>query len=56
VTTIASMTDLAAATHELASDLADQRIVWLDGRHLPQTIALSPAAALRAELAAERHR
>jgi hypothetical protein len=29
----------------LTRDLASQRIVWVDGRHLPQSIALSPQAA-----------
>lgn len=32
------------AVVELREALAGQRIVWLEGRHLPQTIELSPAA------------
>jgi hypothetical protein len=40
------------AFDRLASDLERQRIVWLDGRHLPQAITLSPAAGKGVELAA----
>jgi hypothetical protein len=36
---------MARAYHRLGRDLAAQRIVWLDGRHLPQSISLSPNAA-----------
>jgi hypothetical protein len=43
---------LQEAWERLAADLAAQRIVWLDGRHLPQAIALSTEAAQKVELAA----
>src|SRR6185295_2165088 len=33
---------LRDAYGRLSRDLASQGIVWLDGRHLPQSIALSP--------------
>jgi hypothetical protein len=35
---------------DLKDDLIAQRIVWIDGRHLPQTIELSPEAAAVVEL------
>ena len=28
----------------LKAELASQKIIWLDGRHLPQAIALGPEA------------
>jgi hypothetical protein len=40
------------AFERLAADLERQRIVWLDGRHLPQAITLSPRAGKGVELAA----
>ena len=40
------------AHDRLSHDLAAQRIVWLDGRHLPQSIALSPTVARGVELVA----
>jgi hypothetical protein len=42
---ISSLSRLGAAVDRLKDELADQRIVWLDGRHLPPSIALSSAAA-----------
>jgi len=36
---------------QLTQDLAAQRIVWVNGRHLPQSIALSPPAANAAKAA-----
>jgi hypothetical protein len=42
---------LQQAFGRLADDLADQRIVWLDGRHLPQGIRLSAQAAKTTGLA-----
>jgi hypothetical protein len=42
---VSSMSRLEAAVARLKGELADQRIVWVDGHHLPQSIALSPAAA-----------
>jgi hypothetical protein len=39
-----TMKQLAAAFAEVAADLDQQWIVWLDGRHLPQEITLSPSA------------
>lgn len=41
---ISSLPKLEAAVNRLKSELASQRIVWLDGRHLPQAIALGPQA------------
>jgi hypothetical protein len=35
---------------ELKDELASQRIVWVEGRHLPQSIELSPEAAAVVEL------
>ena len=32
------------ALNDLAADLERQRIVWVEGRHLPQTVSLSPDA------------
>ena len=32
------------AVSRLREALDSQRIVWLNGRHLPQTVALTPAA------------
>jgi hypothetical protein len=48
----AILSRLYSAFNRLAADLAAQRIVWLDGRHLPQTIHLSPQAAKSVTLAA----
>lgn len=41
---ISSLDRLEKATARLRTALDSQRIVWLDGRHLPQSIALTPAA------------
>jgi hypothetical protein len=41
---ISTLPKLEAAVARLKSELASQRIVWLDGRHLPQAIALGPEA------------
>jgi hypothetical protein len=41
---ISSMPKLEAAVSKLKAELDSQRIVWLDGRHLPQAIALGPEA------------
>jgi hypothetical protein len=41
---ISDLPKLKQATARLKEDLAEQRIVWLDGRHLPQEIALGPEA------------
>lgn len=41
---ISSLPRLEAAVNRLKAELESQRIVWLDGRHLPQTIALGPEA------------
>lgn len=43
---VSSIGKMRKAFTRLEKDLAAQRIVWLDGRHLPQSIELSPAAAL----------
>ncbi|HEV7504706.1 MAG TPA: hypothetical protein VGS07_07335 [Thermoanaerobaculia bacterium] len=41
---ISTLDRLEQATARLRTALDSQRIVWLDGRHLPQSIALTPAA------------
>jgi hypothetical protein len=41
---ISTVPKLEQAVARLKAELDDQRIVWLDGRHLPQAIALGPAA------------
>lgn len=41
---VGSVGKLAAATDALVRDLAAQRIVWIEGAHLPQRIALTAAA------------
>jgi hypothetical protein len=41
---ISSVLKLSAAVARLRAELEAQRIVWLDGRHLPQAICLSPQA------------
>jgi hypothetical protein len=42
---VSSVARLAEAVTRLRGELGRQQIVWLDGRHLPQDIALTPAAA-----------
>jgi hypothetical protein len=41
---ISSLARLGEAVTRLRGELDRQQIVWLDGRHLPQDIALTPAA------------
>jgi hypothetical protein len=41
---ISSIYKLSAAVARLRKELEAQRVVWLEGRHLPQAIALSPSA------------
>ena len=41
---ISSRQKLTTAYHDLSKQLNRQRIVWLEGRHLPQAIRLSPQA------------
>lgn len=41
---ISSRQKLTTAYHDLAKQLNRQRIVWLEGRHLPQAISISPKA------------
>jgi hypothetical protein len=41
---ISSRPRLSDAVRRLRDELDNQRIVWLDGRHLPQSIALLPVA------------
>ena len=45
-----NLSRLRKAHERLTRDLASQHIVWLDGRHLPQSIALAPAALPGVEL------
>ena len=41
---VSSLPKLERAVDRLKAELESQRVVWLDGRHLPQAIALGPAA------------
>lgn len=41
---VSTLEKLEQAVTRLRTDLDSQRIVWLDGRHLPQSIALTPAS------------
>jgi hypothetical protein len=41
---ISTLPKLEAAVNRLKDELASQKIVWLDGRHLPQSITLGPRA------------
>ncbi|HET7041113.1 MAG TPA: hypothetical protein VFI13_03805 [Gemmatimonadales bacterium] len=43
-TDISTVARLEAAVARLKAEMADQTIVWLDGRHLPQAIELGPQA------------
>jgi hypothetical protein len=45
VEVISSVPRLSKAVAKLRTELESQRIVWLEGRHLPQSIALSPATS-----------
>ena len=45
---IASFQDLRRAARKLDDALDEQRIVWLDGRHLPNAILISPSAKVQA--------
>ena len=45
VTMVRSYLDFLAAGRTPLDDVANQRIVWLDGTHLPQSITLSPKAS-----------
>lgn len=44
VQVISSIPRLSKAVADLRTELARQRIVWLEGRHLPQSVALAPEA------------
>lgn len=44
-TSISSLSRLEKALARLERDLDRQRIVWLEGLHLPQSVSLAPAAA-----------
>jgi hypothetical protein len=41
---ISSLPKLEAAVTKLRDELAAQKIVWLEGRHLPQAVVLTPSA------------
>jgi hypothetical protein len=41
---VSSRRKLLQAAKELRAELASQRIVWLEGRHLPQAVTLAPEA------------
>lgn len=40
------MPALRRAVERLRGDLDTQRIVWLEGRHLPTAVTLAPAATV----------
>lgn len=44
VRSVSSLDKLAAAFEELEGELERQWIVWIDGKHLPQQVELTPAA------------
>ncbi len=41
---LTSVGDLSDAVRKVTKAVASQRIVWLEGRHLPQSVSLSPKA------------
>ena len=41
---ISTMEKLGQAVNRLRTEMASQKIVWVEGRHLPQAISLTPAA------------
>lgn len=43
---VSSPAGLRGAVTELKRELADQRVVWVDGLHLPQSISVAPQAGL----------
>lgn len=45
VEVISTVPRLSKAVAKLRAEMESQRIVWLEGRHLPQSIALTPEAA-----------
>jgi hypothetical protein len=47
---VSTVTKLEAAFTRLRDNLATQHIVWIEGRHLPGAVTLSPAAAEVVEL------
>ena len=51
VETVGTMKEMRAAFERLKENLDAQRIIWVGGRHLPQSITLSPEAAAVVELA-----
>lgn len=42
---VAALRGVYKGVNDLKEDLESQRIVWVEGRHLPQSITLAPAAA-----------
>jgi hypothetical protein len=42
---VSSLSKLERAVDRLKEEMASQRIVWVDGRHLPQSITLAPGTA-----------
>ena len=44
------------AYSRLSEDMKSQRIIWINGRHLPQSIVLSPKAGKGIELLAGAER
>ena len=51
VEAVGTMKEMRAAFERLKENLDAQRIIWVGGRHLPQSITLSPEAAAVVELA-----
>lgn len=46
VEVLSSLKDLRRAARRLDQDLQHQAILWVEGRHLPQSLALAPGAAV----------
>lgn len=44
---IASLQDLERELREVQNDLERQRIVWVDGELLPESVDLAPGAGVR---------
>lgn len=47
---VSTLPKLYRAFDRLKADLDSQRIVWVEGRHLPQTVSLAPGASVQEDL------
>jgi hypothetical protein len=43
ITDVSTLAELRSAVKELHGELDHQRILWVEGRHLPQSLSLEPA-------------